>query len=215
MVRWRALLVLVAGVPVACSSVLGIQEAHLKKTTDDAGGTGGSASMDAGGPAAEIARKKPLCAAYCAAAMANCKGPQELYPDVKFCLAVCDALPLGNRGDTSGNTVGCRLHFAESAAAIEKQFNCSAAGPGGNDVCGPNCEGFCSIVEDICPEIYADKLACLAGCRTFPPLGDYNDSIMSGNSLECRIYHSTAAAGIDRDQHCPHTDVKRVGSPCG
>jgi hypothetical protein len=215
MTRWRVVFVLLAVVPIACSSVLGIEEAHLKKTA--VGGAGGGTSKDDAGDILnnDVARRKPLCGLYCAAAMANCKGPQALYPDPKFCLAVCDALPLGNPMDKSGNTVGCRLHFAESAAAIEKQFNCSAAGPGGNDVCGSNCEGFCSIVGTICPTVYADKPACMIGCKSWPELGNYSDSIVSGNSVECRVYHSTAAAGIDPDQHCPHTDVKRVGMPCG
>jgi hypothetical protein len=212
MAAWHKLVVLLAGIPVAisCSSVLGIEEAHLKTkgpdTPEDDGGGGG------GG---DIAKVKPLCAAYCAAALSNCMGSLELYPNLKFCLAVCNAMPLGLRTDTAGDSVGCRLHFAESAATVEKQFNCSAAGPGGNGVCGTNCEGFCSIDQTICPGIYVDRAACLLACKTFPVLGDYNDSIQSGNSVECRLYHSNAAAAIDREQHCPHTDIKHVGGPCG
>ncbi len=125
-------------------------------------------------------------------------------------------MPPGQRSDRAGNTVGCRLHFAESAAVIEKEFNCSAAGPGGNGVCGENCDGFCAIDHAVCPEIYATADLCQTACATFPATGtSYNDSIQTGNTVECRLYHVTAAAGIDAPSHCPHTDVGRPGPPCG
>ncbi len=194
----------VAPLAMSCASILGIDEAHLDTGTQDDGGSGGTN------------RPKALCADYCAKALTNCKGELELYPNLEFCLAVCQALPPGERTDTSGNTVGCRLHFAQSAASVEKELNCSAAGPGGNGICGDNCESWCTLEASVCPSIYASTEDCLAACQTFPSLGSYNDTIptQTGNSFECRLYHVTAAAGIDAMLHCPHTDINNAKTPC-
>ncbi len=195
----------VAPLSMSCSSILGIDEAHLDTQSNDGGGSGGGTG-----------RPKALCADYCTRALTNCKGDLELYPNLEFCLAVCAALPPGERTDTSGNTVGCRLHFAQSAASIEKELNCSAAGPGGNGICGDNCESWCTLEANVCPSIYASTDDCMAACQTFPVLGSYNDTIptQSGNSFECRLYHVTAAAGIDAMLHCPHTDINNAKTPC-
>ncbi|HVW30102.1 MAG TPA: hypothetical protein VHC69_32310 [Polyangiaceae bacterium] len=196
---FRPLVAIAVVTPLAasCASILGIEKADLETaSTSDAGGS--------------------LCDEYCSKALANCSGQFELYPTRDFCLAVCAALPEGKRTDTSGNTVGCRLHFAESAAVVEKPVNCSAAGPGGNGVCGDNCESWCTLESQICPSIYASTADCLAACNTFPVLGSYNDTLptQTGNSFECRLYHVTAAAGIDPVLHCPHTDINNTKTPC-
>ncbi|HEX3594142.1 MAG TPA: hypothetical protein VHU80_03545 [Polyangiaceae bacterium] len=210
MARWRQAVSAMVVVPLAvsCASILGIEKAEQEPAkSEDAGGGAGGDSAD---------HPSALCADYCAKAIANCTGDFELYPSLSFCLAVCKALPPGTRTDITGNTVGCRLHLAESAAAIEKSFNCSAAGPGGNGVCGDNCDSWCTIEAAICPTIYASNDDCLTACRTFPVLGTYNDTLptQSGNSFECRLYHVTAAAGIDPNFHCPHTDIDLKNGPC-
>ena len=161
--RKQALLALLM-LPLAasCAGILGIDKATLE--ANEPGDDGGS-----GGSGGDTSRPRTLCEDYCAAALKNCTGDFELYPDLKFCLAVCAAVPEGARTDLLGNTVGCRLHFAESAATVEKQFNCSAAGPGGNGVCGDNCDSFCAIDATICPGIYATKQDCEDACAMFPP----------------------------------------------
>src|SRR5262249_6663620 len=141
----------VAPLSTSCASILNIDQAELDtKNESDAG-----SSTD---------RPKALCADYCARALTNCKGELELYPSIEFCLAVCAALPPGERSDTSGNTVGCRLHYAQSAANVEKELNCSAAGPGGNGICGDNCESWCTLEANVCPSIYASTDDCMAAC---------------------------------------------------
>jgi len=204
--RRAAIAVVFVPLAVSCASILGIDKAELQTTS----------STDAGDADGATSHPKALCADYCAKALANCNGQFELYPSLPFCLAVCAALPPGERTDVSGDTVGCRLHFAESAGQIEKQFNCSAAGPGGNGVCGDNCDSWCTLEAKVCPSIYASTDDCLAACQTFPVIGNYNDNLptQTGNSFECRLYHVTAAAGIDPMFHCPHTDIKNLQTPC-
>src|SRR5262249_14896579 len=135
---------------------------------------------------------KGLCPEYCQAALKNCSGAEfELYPDLPYCLAVCAALPQGTRADLTGNTVGCRLHFAQLAARGETGVTCKIAGPGGDGVCGENCESWCTLDHNLCPDIYATQQDCLDACHTFPVTGKYNDqpATQSGNTFECRLYH--------------------------
>jgi hypothetical protein len=209
MPRLRHALIATLALPLlaACAGILGIDKAELADDKTDSGG---------GGSGGDTSHPKTLCADYCATAMKNCNGDFELYPDLKFCLAVCAAVPEGARTDLAGNSVGCRLHFAQSAALIEKGTSCTVAGPGGNGVCGDNCDSFCALEAAVCPEIYASKQDCETACATFPVKGTYTDLADNqvGNSFECRLYHVTAAAGIDRDFHCPHTDINNKMTPC-
>jgi hypothetical protein len=209
MARVRQALLAALALPIAlsCASILGIEEAQLKPdTTGDDAGVGTTAHPNA------------LCDQYCAAVMKNCTGPElEQYPSVPYCLAVCPAMPQGTRADTRGNTVGCRLRFAEAAGLGERTLSCGAAGPGGNGLCGENCESWCTLEHNICPDVYATDQDCLDACKTFPVEGKYNDSdpIQSGNKFECRLYHVTAAAGFNNPGlHCPHTDITIVKPPC-
>jgi hypothetical protein len=206
MARVRQALLAMIALPIAlsCASILGIEEAEVIKP-DTAGDDGGDTTTPKG-----------LCPQFCLAALANCKGQFELYPELPYCLAVCEALPLGTRADTEGNTVGCRLHFAEAAKLGETGLNCNAAGPGGNGLCGENCESWCTLEHNLCPAVYATQQDCLDACATFPVTGKYNDQTetQSGNKFECRLYHVTAAAGLSAKTHCPHTDIKIPGPPC-
>jgi hypothetical protein len=44
-------------------------------------------------------------------------------------------------------------------------------------------------------------------CGMFSTTPTYNASITSGNSFACRMYHLTAAAGVDPVFHCPHIQL--------
>ena len=56
-----------------------------------------------------------------------------------------------------------------------------------------------------------DAATCMTKCMTIPTIGNVND--MTGNTIQCRIYHLGAAA-TDPALHCPHS--KTVGdNPSG
>jgi hypothetical protein len=197
----------------ACSGVLGIEPAELDPRLQGSGGKAGTGGT-AGASAVDAGQGAVSCAEYCGVLQKNCTAPTEVFVSVAGCLAACKTLPLGTRADTSGNTVGCRLHYATSAGTIgEKDANCSAAGPGGNSVCGTNCDGFCSIVQATCSGIYATERICNLACERIPDKQSYNDTILTGNSVQCRLYHASAAT-VDQALHCPHTDFAKPG-PCG
>lgn len=178
---------------VACAQVLDIQEATLDTT-----GTGGAPPS----PNAPV-----TCGEYCDTVMKNCAGNFEQYTSKEMCMAVCAHLPRGARADDSVNTVGCRLRNAQLAAKLgqaEKDSQCSTAGPGGNGVCGTNCEGYCSIMLPTCAGKFdGGQQGCLTLCTRRPDSGSYNDAMSSGPDVQCLLYHVSAAT-LAPDPHCAH-----------
>ena len=86
------------------------------------------------------------------------------------------------------------------------------AGPGGADVCGSNCDGFCTIAADACPGTFADDAACQAACAGYDKVEAYDAADMAGDSFACRLYHLTVAS-TPLAMHCPHILPDSV--PCG
>lgn len=194
-----------------CASVLGIEQAtHDSKLDKGGAGNGGSGNAGAGGSAGSDGRS--LCDRYCDTVAENCTAEFEQYVSKPVCMKICALLDAGQPGDDSGNTVNCRLHYAESAVLTgEFATSCSAAGPGGADsekpnLCGSYCAGLCRIALGTCKGaqlVFQSISECESACATIPDLGDYADSIQTGNSVQCRLYHASAAQ-IDPVIHCPH-----------
>ena len=208
----RFLVLVLSVVPTftGCASVLGIEQATHDSRLDKGGaGNGGNANAGAGGGGAS---GKTLCETYCDTVGANCTDTNEQYESRAVCLRACSRLEDGQPGDDIGNTVQCRLHYAESAASAgEAAGNCSVAGPGGAqldnpNICGTYCDGLCTLALDTCKGAnfrFTSLSECKAACEALPDLGNYNDSIIEGNSVQCRLYH-VSAAQIDPIIHCPH-----------
>jgi hypothetical protein len=200
--RFAALAGVLLPVWAGCSSIIGIEDARLDT---EVAATGGA-------PA-----EKTLCERYCDLAMTNCTGDFKLYFSTSECLTTCAVFPEGSDGDTKGNTVNCRLRFADLAGKVGEPIeNCPAAGPGGNGRCGSNCEGFCTMALSACsdrlPELASDfePDGCEDFCNTLPDDRGFNITQDEGNSVQCRLYHSSAST-IDPDTHCRH--VAGIG-PC-
>lgn len=201
------------GVP----SSAGVDGADLVAGATALAGAGGARDMspdeqEAGaagqGGAAEPAAT--LCEQYCQAVIANCTGAFAVYTSYSACLAVCAALPQGVPGTRSGNNVECRLRAAQ-VARDEVPHYCPIAGPGGNGVCGSNCESLCQLRDVVCAE-YAtsDNTACMASCAKLEDRGFYSTDLSVGQyegaHVQCRLYHVSAAAADDAEQHCVHVD---------
>lgn len=184
----------------ACEQALGIKDAQL----------------DPGDPTSQDF----VCNQYCETIQAACAGQFQQYGNPAICKAVCLTLPLGEPGVDRANTVHCRKKEAESAQnSAEPAAHCHVAGPTGFDPvsqsarCGTNCEGFCEILQNVCPLDFAqlpyrnDLGACVDSCETIPDVGlPFNAAAMemqSGNRVQCRLYHASAAS-TDPDTHCPH-----------
>lgn len=74
---------------------------------------------------------------------------------------------------------------------------------------GPDCTSYCTASLANCASMepqYSDMASCLGTCAAFTP-GSASDT--SGNTLGCRLYHTTAAASLPGMEHCLH------GGPAG
>ncbi len=211
-----------------CAQTLGIDEAHVDPALAEQGGsatlTEGSAgssttsssdlSSDAG--TAGDADDASLCQRYCAAITQGCVDVHAQYVTEAACLASCAYFPQGTPGDVDGNTVNCRLTYAEKAST-EPYTYCTWAGPGGDGKCGNNCQGFCSLMMNACTaestgsadDYFASETDCQTACEAIPDIGNYSATDASqqkgSDQVQCRLYHVDAAiAASDPKTHCPH-----------
>lgn len=181
-------------------------------TTAGTGGTGGTAAA--------------TCEDYCTENLANCKDANAQWPSKESCLAACATFPAGKTGDTSGDSLGCRVYHT-GAAATDAATHCHHAGPTGGDkdpsdaaegVCGEGCEAFCGIAMAACTGAnsqYADMAACMTDCKTFKPdAASYSTADTATNDFGCRMYHLSVAAtdSGSADTHCGH--IKSTSPVC-
>lgn len=188
-----------AAIPLGCRAVLGIEDREFDPTLADGGADSGESELS--------------CSHYCDLIMSACVGAEKAqYASRDACLGLCSTFPKGSLSDTSGNTLGCRIGAAKSAV---EPADCAAAGPGGNDVCGSNCESFCTSALVVCPQDFATKEECLSVCDGLPSCGTFSvDGGTPNNpSLQCRLFHVTSASigqpssGVmtqAQTTHCPH-----------
>jgi hypothetical protein len=180
-----------------------------------AGGASGASGAGGAPMMMEPEPSEPLCERYCNAVAAACTGENEQYASPAACREVCAALEPGEPGGFSANTVECRLARAELAQATgEPGEYCHTAGPGGGGVCGDDCEGFCAVMAQTCT-LMGSFEECLPLCAEVPNLAvdpddvlfpgnvTYDTTIQSGDSVQCRLYHVTAAT-LDPVIHCSH-----------
>jgi hypothetical protein len=182
-----------------------------------AGGTSMATAGAAGSMAINpiVANASPLCREYCDAVFAGCPLVNTQYASPEVCLAVCALLPPGTAAapgaaPPTGNSVQCRLAQAQLAARTgERNGYCAAAGPGGANVCGTNCEGYCTVMLRTCPDVFATLNECTGACDRVPDLSDpptllsYDTSMQTGNTVQCRLFHVNASTQ-DAAMHCPH-----------
>ena len=174
------------------------------------GASGPSGAQD--GAAGDATGAALSCTSYCATIQAACTSDIQQYSDMNSCVASCAAFPVGAAGDTSGDTLGCRITYAKKAAASASAaaLQCTHAGPGGDGVCGDNCSGYCDIAMMYCTaanmaELYDSRTACMADCATRMTdmkldAGDGQRTDM-GNEVACLLYHAQMGA-VAPVSHC-------------
>ncbi|MEI9937723.1 MAG: hypothetical protein WDO69_10940 [Pseudomonadota bacterium] len=94
----------------------------------DAGAGGGSAgdnSAGAGGEggAGELTQAE-LCEKFCLDEAQICTGDLSQYADLADCGAACNQFARGAVGDTSGNTLDCRIYHLNAAATVSAATHC-------------------------------------------------------------------------------------------
>ncbi|WP_438000313.1 hypothetical protein WMF26_11270 [Sorangium sp. So ce185] len=154
------------------------------------------------------------CASYCADVMANCTGENQVYSTLDTCHGVCAALPAGDPLEPVDNTLACRARQAELAGLTdEPAVHCPAAGPGGDGVCGTNCESYCALQAAACSPELPTQEECVAKCAGLRNVEGF-DAIENheGDTLQCRLVHVSSAT-VDPDEHCDHASLMPV-EPC-
>jgi hypothetical protein len=74
-------------------------------------------SSTVGGGSTTTSTVASLCDTFCSIVQANCTGGNQVYADANACQTACAQFPTnGNPGDTSGDTVQCRIYHAQAAA---------------------------------------------------------------------------------------------------
>ena len=191
-----------AGAPAA-GGAAGAPAAGGAAGTMAGGGAAGTSAMGgSGGGAASMA-----CVTYCDAIMSACTAGDQQYTNKANCLNSCKAIPPGMMGDKSGNTLACRTyHSGLAAMAGNAKTHCPHAGPGGDGVCGSNCEGYCQIATMYCTDanmakVYDSSMACMTDCATRKTDIKYNIAIDAGNEVACLLYHVQEASSAPVD-HC-------------
>lgn len=168
------------------------------------------------------------CEAYCSLLESEC--PED-FSGLRDCEAACELLP--DAGDrtvdenfSGGDTVQCRLlHLGAVGEEKQDSIHCAHARYVPRDTCvdeepaPPDCDRYCDILEVTCGEdpvseedlsVYESRDDCLAACDVME-VGETGD--ITPNTLGCRIYHATAAAG-DPLTHCDHASPTGDGN-CG
>ena len=154
------------------------------------------------------------CEVYCDRAMTNCDG---LYEDAETCMSFCGTFRTdGEPNAVGGNSVQCRTYHANLPAADNADLHCGHASLTGGGVCGDYCEVYCDNQEDFCGDEtqYADRGSCMDACSGMNADGE--DTAVSGNSVQCRIYHGGYPASLQADLHCSHAGITGGGvGGCG
>lgn len=193
----------------ACALALSLAVTALAACGDD----GGTPAIDAA-TAIDAPVAAQTCANYCSTITANCGAANTMYTSEATCLATCAGWQPGTAADMSGNTLGCRIYHA-GVAAGNPGLHCRHAGPGGDGVCGANCEGFCTLAMRACTgqptPPYASISACMTTCAGFATTPPYDATQTAGNTFACRLYHATAASTAPAI-HCAHLGMS--SPPC-
>lgn len=167
------------------------------------------------------------CADYCATIETNCSAVGQ-YPTAEACAEICPVFMQGDPGDTSMNTLECRVYHTGAAASMADP-HCVHAGPLGGGVdagngCGmQRCSSFCQIAIAVCDGNdvqWGTEADCMTDCMMFPDDVDYTTAETGGDTLACRMYHLSVAADAKnkgdangKALHCTHIPLD--SGPCG
>ena len=91
------------------------------------------------------------------------------------------------------DTLSCHQGFADKIAS-DKSF-CPLAGPAGYDGCASACDAFCDLALAACPTAYDSRATCMNVCNVVPSTPPYDITQKSGETMACRMYWLTQAAG--------------------
>jgi hypothetical protein len=97
----------------------------------DGNGDGGGDGGDAGATCGPGVPRAMLCTTYCQGIGTLCTGGSAQYGSAERCAAICNAptWACGNQGDTTGNSLFCRVAHLVLAGVGAPAMECGNAGP--------------------------------------------------------------------------------------
>ncbi|MBK9037545.1 MAG: hypothetical protein IPL61_40930 [Myxococcales bacterium] len=113
-------------------------------------------------------------------------------------------MPLGEPATHAGHTVACRT-FQAAAAELDAAAHAPSAGPAARRRVRERLRELLRDDRRICGDLspYATSAECLSACAGFASLSPFDASDIAGDTIECRLYHLTAAS-VAPGTHCPH-----------
>lgn len=90
-------------------------------------GEGGAGVGEGGAAGAGEATQAELCDDFCAGEEIICTGELQPYESAADCLSACNGYARGTKGDTTGNTLECRIYHL-SAAQADAETHCQHTG---------------------------------------------------------------------------------------
>lgn len=165
-------------------------------------------------PDRTVSSSSVLCQNFCTRLFKDCSGKHAVYTSMATCLGACNLIDAGDPNEPLGDTVACRneqLTLAESTGELD--VYCPRAGPGGDGACGTNCQSYCNLLSQACPDMYALVNGCVDKCKAFKSVKglDVVDD-EQGDLLQCRLIHVSNAT-VDPQTHCPHAQFSPT-APC-
>jgi len=151
------------------------------------------------------------------------------YAQQAHCLSYCRLLETTpGAQEPFGNTIACRIGVLDSREqAADRTELCQAAGPG-SVVCSDDegdpkdpaeararvCANYCEVYEMQCGDT-GEPCDCLREDDTPIPVGNGAYTIgATGDTLYCRIYHTTIAMLEDPIMHCGHAAIESAMNVC-
>jgi hypothetical protein len=176
----------------------------------------GDDQVSMGGAPGGLAPRTP-CERYCEDMDQYCSGADAQYVSKDQCLKTCELYEMGEVGE-NGNTQSCRVKYASRGkytGGLERSVSCRHAGPAGYGVCGSMCEGYCTVMMNVCTKdvtalYYFETFeSCMSDCAALPaPEGVLynvqNPDVFDGGHLQCRLFHVMSALMVDPEEHCEH-----------
>jgi len=158
-----------------------------------------------------------ICEAYCNISLTACTGATNgFFADYPTCYKTCinyNSTGFYTYTGGSGANVECKVYHA-TAALADPTTHCPHCSPSGNGVCGSKCDNYCYTMGVTCPTQAAGALPCAGFCSPMPP-GNITD--VSGDTVDCRIYHANNANITGDATHCLHATPSGggvCGTPC-
>jgi len=166
----------------------------------------------AGPSGVDLASGNPICGTQCEAYCSlmtypmGCNLTVRAFNTPAECNASCNIIPSDATkyfGNTSGNTLECRLYHAQAAySSAGFAAHCLHAAPLGGGVCGIASDVFCDLSAGLCKGTDSQFLT-VAYCKTLAPyFSNTTFYDYSGDSLACRAYHTVVGGATP--SHCSH-----------